>query len=409
MQNVTEKKETAVKAGKIRKARASSKTAPGTKPAPKGIAVSRRKAPRVKKPKISKGQPWEIKIPFSENEIGSFGYITAISAILKYKGEKITTIELEGLSGDPFRIFYSRNNRPGGTYAYPENPLWVACSALGYDYEYSYGLNQDSSWERLCEKIDMEEPVITPFMVDGEIPEWILITGIDYVNEKVGTLSNWGRKIYTWEEFLENWSVPWWGPTMDPSGIAPAISPYPMFTVGEKIRNPKMLEMYGDALKRAVKLMTMKTIDYNGEHYSGGFAAYEEMKDDMRCQGSGLKDIEELNTICAFNGYPLKYLSSQREHAAIFLEMVRKAVPDRFKEMVGDAAGYYNRAGELFERLLKCEPKPEVAREVKIRDSRTQKFLMKNIARERGMAASLVTRILEEEKHAIRIIEEITF
>lgn len=262
-----------------------------------------------------------LEVEFKERQVASYGYTTSLNAYLDYLEDGLFTIlecrrehygsVLDGICGDSFRVFYSRAKRMEGTFCYPFNPLRACAQALGYEYEYTYGQDEEAAIGKLKQYIGSGRPVISPFVLPP--PEWALVIGYDQNRFYLHTYA--GVRTYPEEKFREGFSS-WWQPTLESEHPTAA---HPMFVLGKRGMRKDLSMIIIEALKRGIELMTMETFSWDGEEYYGGFRALEERARDLE-EGRNWDELEE-DSLFNWSFYPLLYYQLSRWARTGFLSI----------------------------------------------------------------------------------------
>jgi len=159
-------------------------TAPPVEPAVK--AVETPIAPAVGPEAEPPRQKILAQTPFAE---GRSSYILGLHALLTSAGAKASYPYVAGLSGDPFRFFYSPAGGYYGANLYVENPLRVACDLLGYEIELASGRPWADGWLAIRKSIASGAPVLIGAGRDPRIAyptmNWLLLYGYDLDRDSV--------------------------------------------------------------------------------------------------------------------------------------------------------------------------------------------------------------------------------
>ena len=266
----------------------------------------------------------KLEVSFDQKQVGAFGYITSLNAYVDFLGDDLFDALgsrkeqyggfLDGVCGDAFRFFYSREDRMGSAFVYPHNPLRVIAHSLSYKHEYTYDVEEDCM-VRIKKYIEDGRPVLMPLVLPP--PEWALIVGYDDVRFYLHTFA--GPRQMTREQFSEASGKPWWQPTLDkekPSGSNP------MFILIERMARADSQKIIIDALKLGIELTTTQEIEYDGKRYLGGVAALQERAKDL-AEDRDYANLED-KTLISWHFFPFLYYQLSRWSRASFLTIAAR-------------------------------------------------------------------------------------
>jgi len=322
-----------------------------------------------------------LEIQFDQKQVGAFGYITCMNAYMDFMGDDLFDALgsrkeqyggfLDGICGDAFRFFYSREDRMGSTFVYPLNPLRAAASSLAYKYEYTYGLSEDEI-VRIKKYVENGRPVLMPLVLPP--PEWALVIGYDDMRLYLHTFS--GPRQMLREQFEEAISKPWWQPTLDkdePNAAAP------MFVLVERTRRSDLQKIVIEGIKRGIEVATTEAIEYGGKQYLGGPAALLDRAKDLEEERdySNLQD----KTLVSWHFFPFLYYQLSRWSRTSFLSIAARQFQRSDREKLEGAFRHTEEVNKLAreyrEALSVPWPKsPANAQELllnKIRDNERRK------------------------------------
>jgi hypothetical protein len=266
----------------------------------------------------------KLEVNFDQRQVAAFGYTTCVNAYIDYLNDDIfdalgTRKEqygafLDGVSGDIFRFFYSRQDRMGATFVYPRNPLKTFARALAYKHEYTYNSSEDEMI-KIKKHIEDGRPVLMPLVIPP--PDWALITGYDELKFYLYTFS--GPKEMTRDQFIDATGKPWWQPTLD---IEKPRGSRPMFVLLERILRADMQKIIIDGIKLGIEMATTAEIAYDGKKYTGGIAAFLDRAADLEAERD-YKDFQD-KSLVSWHFFPLLYLQLSRWSRTSFLTVAAK-------------------------------------------------------------------------------------
>ena len=155
---------------------------------------------------MSENRPKQFKL--EKVPLKEWGYLAGLRTALEIKGNKISEAVLAGISCDCFRFNFSPEVLLEGAFVYSENPLRVACSRLGFDYQYTYDQPADRSLEDMKTALaNGGVPVVSFWSTMPEPPsDWDVLVGYD---DDAGSLSvrtcEDEVRTYAREDFMERW------------------------------------------------------------------------------------------------------------------------------------------------------------------------------------------------------------
>ncbi|TET45235.1 hypothetical protein E3J62_08040 [candidate division TA06 bacterium] len=279
----------------------------------------------------------KLEVSFDQKQVGAFGYVTSLNAYVDFVGDDLfDALEsrkeqyggfLDGVCGDAFRFFYSREDRMGSAFVYPHNPLRVIAGSLAYKHEYTYDDEEDSI-VRIKKYIEDGKPVLMPLVLPP--PEWALVIGYDDVRFYLHTFT--GPRQMTREQFTEASGKPWWQPTLDkekPSGSNP------MFILIERMVRADLQKIIIDALKLGIELTTTQEIEYDGKRYIGGVAALQERANDL-AEDRDYANLED-KTLISWHFFPFLYYQLSRWSRASFLNIAARHFTGADREKIESA------------------------------------------------------------------------
>ncbi len=386
-------------------------------------------------------------VPFKE-----WGYLAGLRTALEVKGENVSEAVLAGISGDCFRFHFSPELLLEGAFVYPENPLRVACSRLGYDYQYTYDQPADQSLENMKTALAHGGvPMVSFWSTMPEPPsDWDLLVGYD---DDAGTLSlrtcDDEVRSYTREEFMERWMEE--SVTLEGPDDGPEYASRVLFVLDGHNGHEDWRGLFLEALRKALKLLRIESIQYTGRAFYSGFAAYralaehlgeelpadyasyppekiEELVQIYRAKRQKYHDadseaqrqqaLEELSKVELFrygewNCFPLGLLARSRKTAFDFLAEAAKLFKGRDNLVISDAAAHYYVACDLLGKLRWVHPSNTESwspREDRLDsdDPKLRAKAFKNLASERKKSAELVSEILGQEQRALELLESVT-
>jgi hypothetical protein len=302
-----------------------------------------------------------LEVQFDQKQVASFGYISSFNAYIDFLGDDIfDALEarknqyggfLDGICGDAFRIYYSREDRMGSAFVYPENPLRVTAHVLAYRYEYTYNVKEDSlgAIEAYIEK---GRPVLMPLVLPP--PEWALVVGYDDTRFYLHTFA--GPKQMTREQFVEATTKSWWQPTLDkakPSGSMP------MFVLWERQRRSDLQKIILDGIHLGIRLATTEVADYAGKIYAGGPAALLERAKDLE-EERDYRNLQD-KSVVSWHFFPFLYYQLSRWSRGSFLNIASRQFQGADKDRIEAAFSHTERINK-FVRLYRetlCVPWPK--------------------------------------------------
>jgi hypothetical protein len=244
---------------------------------------------------------------------------------------------LDGICGDAFRFYYSKEDRMGSAFVYPENPLRVAAFILSYTYEYTYNVKEDAL-TRVKEYIEKGRPVLMPMVIPP--PEWALIVGYDDVRLYLHTFS--GFKQMMKEQFMDAVSKTWWQPTMD---RAKPTGDKPMFVMWERQARADLQKIVLDGIHYGIKLATTEVVEYAGKRYAGGTAALAERAKDLE-EDRDYSNLED-KTVVSWHFFPFLYFQLSRWSRASFLNIASEQFVGADRERIEEALHHTEKVNNL--------------------------------------------------------------
>jgi len=380
-----------------------------------------------------------------------WGYLAALKTALAIKGDHISEAFLAGLSGDCFRFFFSPDLLLEGAFVCQENPLRVACTRLGYDFQYLYDHPSEELLDNMKSAIASNGvPIISFWSTLPEPPsDWDILVGYDdEENSLLVKTCDDEVKRYNHDEFMERWieeSITLEGPEDGPEYAA-----RPVFILDGHNDHDKWRDLFIEALSRGLKFLRTESIDYSGRKFYGGFAAYralieylrEELPEDYASyepekidelvqayrnklqayqdstdESERRKTLEELSKAELFkygewNCFPLGLLARSRKSACDFLTRSARMFDGRDNLVISDAAAHYYVACDLLGKLRWVHPSNSESwspREDRLDsdDPKLRAKAIKNLAKERKKAADLIEEILSQEERALELLESV--
>lgn len=380
-----------------------------------------------------------------------WGYLAALKSAIEVKGQEVSEALLAGLSGDCFRFHFSPEVILEGAFVYSENPLRVACSKMGYDFQYLYDAPAQETLEAAKKSLAAGGvPLVCFWSTKPEPPgDWDLLVGYD---DEAGTLSvrpcGEGVVSYTHEEFMDRWMEDC--ATLEGPDEGPEYGSRAMFIVAGHNGQPERRETFLEAMRKASTLLCTESIQYSGRQFYCGFAAYQALADnlneklpvnyssyspkkieelvqayraklklfhDATSEPQRQQALQELSRVELFrygewNCFPLGLLARSRKTAFDFLTEAAGFFEGRDHLVISDAAAHYYVACDLLGKLRWVHPansenwSPREDRldsdNLKLRTS-----AIKNLASERKKSAELVTEILGQEQRALELLESV--
>lgn len=279
----------------------------------------------------------KLEVSFDPKQVGTFGYVTSLNAYVDFLGDDLFDALgsrkeqyggfLDGVCGDAFRFFYSREDRMGSAFVYPHNPLRIVANSLAYKHEYTYDAEEDGM-VRVKKYIEDGRPVLMPLVLPP--PEWALVIGYDDVRFYLHTFA--GHKQMTREQFSEASGKSWWQPTLDkekPSGSNP------MFILIERRARADLQKIIIDALKLGIELATTQETEYNGKKYIGGVSALQERAKDLE-EDRDYTNLED-KTLISWHFFPFLYYQLSRWSRASFLNTAARHFSGVDREKIDNA------------------------------------------------------------------------
>jgi hypothetical protein len=380
-----------------------------------------------------------------------WGYLAGLKTLLEIRGENISEAVLAGVSGDCFRFHFAPEVLLEGAFVYSENPLRVACSHLGYDYQYTYDQPAGDSLENLKTALaGGGVPLVSFWSTMPEPPsDWDLLVGYDDEKDSLAVRTCQDEILsYSRDEFMERWieeSV-----TLEGPGDGPEYASQVFFVLDGHNGRDDWKDLFAEALKRASSLLHTESIEYSGRRFYSGFAAYQALADHLNeelpadyasyppkkidklveayrakldtyqnadTEAQRQQALQELSRVELYrygewNCFPLGLLARSRMSAYDFLTEAAKQFKGRDNLVISDAAAHYFVACDLLGKLRWVHPSNSESwspREDRL-DSDNPKLrtkAIKNLAAERKKSAKLVTEILAQEQRALELLESV--
>jgi hypothetical protein len=345
-----------------------------------------------------------LEVQFDQKQVASFGYVTSLNAYIDFLGDDLFDALqarkrqyggfLDGICGDAFRLYYSREDRMGSAFVYPENPLRIVAYALAYRYDYAYNVKEDTL-ARIKGFLEKGRPVIMPMVIPP--PEWALVVGYDESRFYLHTFA--GPKLMTDEQFLQAISKSWWQPTMD---RAKPTGEKPMFVLWEREARSDLQKIIIDGVKYGIKLGITETVEFAGKRYTGGPAALVERAKDLE-EDRDYSNISD-KTLVSWHFFPFLYYQLSRWSRASFLNIAAEQFVGADRERVEEAFRHTERVNKLTreyrEALSVPWPKPPPNSDevllTKIRDAERRK---------RG--AQLLREIADAERATVEELQKL--
>ena len=150
---------------------------------PKKTAVVKPKASPPPPPAPAGALPRQKVLEHAAFAEGRSPCVLGLHALLRAAGAKASYSTVAGLSGDPFRFFYTTAGGAYGANLYVENPLRVACGLLGYRLEFAAGRPWAATWRAVRATIAGGSPILVGALRDPRIVyptmNWLLVYGYD--------------------------------------------------------------------------------------------------------------------------------------------------------------------------------------------------------------------------------------
>lgn len=399
---------------------------------------------------MSKKRPKSFKIGNVPQK--EWGYLAALKSALEIKGQDISEALLAGISGDCFRFHFSQEVLLEGAFVYSENPLRVACTRLGYDFQYCYDMPAEETVEIAKNTLAAGGvPLVCFWSTKPEPPsDWDLLVGYD---DEAGTLlvrsCGDSEVSYTHEEFMDRWMEDC--VTLEGPDDGPEYGGRAMFMLDGHNGQPDWREMLLEAMRTTSKLLRTENIQYSGRQFYCGFAAYQalahslneklpadyssyspkmidklaqayrtklQIYHDAESEPQRQQALQELSRVELFrygewNCFPLGLLARSRKSAFDFLTEVARSFEGHDHLVISDAAAHYYVACDLLGKLRWVHPANSEnwsPREDRLDsdDPKLRSRAIKNLVSERKKSTELVAEILGQEQRALELIESVT-
>ena len=333
----------------------------------------------------------------------ALSHIAALQTLFRQRGEEVDISYLMGISGEAFRLYYSKDTLPIVSLSvFSDDVLKVTCEAMGYSCAYSYSEERAVAWDRLRGWISGGHPAMVPHSERILMESWYVVAGYEEEGEKLylhsGGAEDGGREEVAF--FPQRWQGGWIGPV---GGVS-----VPQFVLGEKIRTPDPVQAALSAFERAIRLAETEevVVDNLGggrSVQSGGFSAYELWLQELE-EGISHEALTptQKGYLIAFNGPFLGSLVAQRMAAASYLQTVSGVFDPERGEKVLEAAEAYKQVVSHLMKVQQLVPQAMM-------------FMMQAFAPEEiekfgnyGQVTDLVREAYEKEKEAIGLLRGVT-
>jgi len=366
------------------------------RPAKKGAAPKPPPTPKPAPPKPTPPAP-AAELPrqkvlertvFAE---GRSPYVLGLHALLRALGVKVSYGYVAGLSGDPFRSFYSTAGDYYGANLYLENPLRLACGLLGCRVELASGRPWAESWLAIRRCIAAARPILIGASRDPRsvypTMNWLLLYGYNLDRNVVHFHAlDWPgdvrkNQICTIDD-LQDAHTNYNGTHLEPSFPTPPANGFPLAPQYRVVAEPgskppprqvAILTALARAIAYGKGTTTGRALDPAGRPTGSatmGLAALELWARHLRAGGAGgALTAEKKRAIAGFGdvagipryGWPLVVLKMARKDAAEFLMEVSSDFDGQTRQLLLKAASAYRDITEEMASLGSIYPSADQA------------------------------------------------